>query len=155
MTNIDTDIEDLLARLREQYGRLGITTLREAAQAIEQLRNERTSLRAAACTEYNGWRNRATWNEALWADNDWTTELSDMRKNKLIINGRTLRQAFEDYIIETSLWQYMLTPLQGCEPSHFFTPDGDSFEDADWDELFEHLIDHPRNACEPAETNDE
>lgn len=155
MTNIDTGIEDLLARLREQYDRLGITTLREAAQAIELLRNDCTSLRAAACKKYNGWANRATWNVALWADNDWSTELDEWRRDKHITDGASLRAAFESFIVEMVLLSYMLQPLSNCEPSQFFTPDGDSFEDADWDELFEYLIAEPRKELQDDDTVDE
>jgi len=40
---------DIVAQLREQYGRMGITSLREAADEIERLRAERDAARREVC----------------------------------------------------------------------------------------------------------
>lgn len=145
------DIEDLLARLREQYDRMGITALREAADCITQLRDQLAEEQEPANEQYNGWTNRATWNLALWADNDWTDEFERWRGDERINSGDKLQEAWEQCIAELELHSYMLQPLKGCEPSVFLTPDGERFSDADWDELYEYLIDEPRKEAAAAQ----
>ena len=93
--------------------------------------------------EYNGWANRATWNVALWLNEDWSVELEECDP-KAVHDGDSMRRAFCEWIVELGIRQYYLEPIRGAEPSQFLTPDGERFDDADWDELFDELIRKPR-----------
>jgi hypothetical protein len=89
---------------------------------------------------YNGWSNRATWNLALWLQQDWDYELVEWARNEKIATGSDLREAMEETIRELKLRSYYLEPQHGCDIAQFFTPDGERFDEADWDEVFEALI---------------
>lgn len=97
-------------------------------------------------SDYNGWTDRATWNVALWLDQDWEEEIAEMRRDrKWIDSPRKLREALESMLWELEAECWYLKPFpKGAEPNHFATPDGEWFRDANWDELFEELIDRPR-----------
>ena len=55
-----------------------------------------------------------------------------------------MRKAMEVTISDCELRSYYLEPQRGCEISQFFTPDGGSFDDAEWDELYAFLIPEAR-----------
>jgi len=95
--------------------------------------------------KYNGWSNRATWNLALWLDQDWGCELVEWRRDhKGIKGGEDLRRMLEDAIADMELRCWYLPDMSG-EPLHYLTPDAERFDDVDWDEVFDHLIQEPRD----------
>ncbi len=97
---------------------------------------------------YNGWSNRATWNLALWLENDWSLQLVVWTRDQKIASGSDLRETMEQDICELELRSYYLEPQAGCAISQFFTPDGERFDDADWDEVFKALIAEQRKEAE-------
>jgi hypothetical protein len=98
---------------------------------------------------YNGWTNRATWNVALWLREDWSSTLTEWAKDREYIQtAADFRRALEHAIVELDVRQYFLAPIKGTEASQFFTPDGDRFDDANWDELFFELILEQREPVE-------
>ena len=75
---------------------------------------------------YNGYSNRATWNAALWLNNDYglyqTTR--NMGASEL-----------EDFCNE--IWKF----TNDYGQSVFVTPDGDCLSEVDWDEVSEAVSD--------------
>jgi hypothetical protein len=67
---------------------------------------------------YNGWRNRATWNTALWLTNDEGVYT-------------TMIQHFEDEPIDTHSVRFFCNLLWPCSE----TPDGDELADVYWPEI--------------------
>lgn len=93
---------------------------------------------------YNGWKNRATWNVALWLQEDFGSDIPEWTKDRAVKDGDSLRARVEDYIRECRIKAYYLEPIRGCEIMHFLTPDAERFDDADWDEIFAYLIEDER-----------
>jgi hypothetical protein len=96
---------------------------------------------------YNGWTDRATWNVAIWLDQDFEEEIAEMRRDrKWVDSPRKFREALQSMLWELECEGWYLKPLQkGSEPIHFATPDGEWFRDANWDELYNQLIAEPRD----------
>ena len=69
-------------------------------------------------TTYNGWKNRATWNTALWLTNDEGIY-------------RTMLSFFGDEEITPANAQFFCNLIWPC----CSTPDGDELHDVDWWEI--------------------
>ncbi len=95
-------------------------------------------------SEYNGWTNRATWNVAMWLEQEWNTELDEWRNDREIDCADEFREAIENVILELDLRCWHLGAPAGCEVIHFMTPDAERFDDANWSELYESLIESHR-----------
>ena len=70
--------------------------------------------------DYNGWKNRATWNVVLWMNNDEGIYLymrDTFRRRYAPIEASDAREFFED------VWP------------NGVTPDDDSLKHVDWDEV--------------------
>jgi hypothetical protein len=93
-------------------------------------------------SDYNGWSNRATWNLALWLTEDFgQCFLDDLIEDaKRIKCGEDIREWMCASIIDLDMREWFLEAPKGCEPSQFFTPDGERFGDVNWDEIFQHFI---------------
>lgn len=71
-------------------------------------------------TDFDGWKNRSTWNVVLWMNNDEGLYLymrDAFRRRYAPIDGNEAQEFFED------VWP------------NGITPDGDSLKDVDWDEV--------------------
>jgi len=97
---------------------------------------------------YNGWTNRATWNVALWLDNEFPDLIQDAIKDRYVKEPKHLRSRLEDAIDDLDLCAWCLKTPNGRAIAHFLTPDAERFDDADWEELFEELIEKPRKERE-------
>lgn len=95
-------------------------------------------------SEYNGWTNRATWNVAMWLENDWDTNLDEWSKDREISSSERFRDEIQWAIVELDLRCWHLGAPAGCEVIHFMTPDAERFDDANWSELYESLIESRR-----------
>lgn len=84
---------------------------------------------------FNGWANRATWNVALWLQNDFTHDLEEIASGRNTIENA---EKFRSFVIE--LFAEML-------PDGYVTvtPDGFRLDEANWDELWNVLVVSVRN----------
>lgn len=77
---------------------------------------------------YNGWRNRATWNTALWLTNDESIY-------------RTMVDHFRDEPIDRASVRFFCNLLWPC----CTTPDGDELADVYWPEIVDMIEESVHN----------
>ena len=84
--------------------------------------------------EYNGWTNRATWNVALWLQNDFVGVLDDVIADKTVKTHERFKE------IATEAFAESQGPSAAAGRWAVVTPDGERLEDANWEELFDVLV---------------
>ncbi len=74
--------------------------------------------------------------------------IQDAIKDRYVKEPKHLRSRIEDAIDDLNLCAWCLKTPNGRAIAHFLTPDAERFDDADWEELFEVLIEKPRKERE-------
>ena len=91
---------------------------------------------------YNGWKNYATWNVALWVDNEYGIYLEKVDYLKRLgrrVRGKDVRQFCEQYFIQDYEDEHGNT-LRGYGTPDTITNDwrGGRWRDVSWAEIAEH-----------------